>query len=229
VRCVTLVAVTSKQLWLQTLWPRVRSWLPSPPATVVELGCGTLGGFVPALNADGYEAVGIDPMAPEGPGYRHVEFERAELPAQLQAVVACTSLHHVTEPSAVLDKVRDALGTGGLMVVVEWDWEKFDESTARWCLEREVQPDGWLRGRLDAWIASGQPWESYFRGWAGEHGLHSAPALIRELDRRFDRVLCGSGPYVFPELVHTTEADERRAIDAGEIRATRIDYVGRVG
>ena len=40
------------------------------------------------------------------------------------------------------------------IVVVEWDWEAFDEATARWCLERKVQPDGWLRRRLDAWADS---------------------------------------------------------------------------
>jgi hypothetical protein len=34
------------------------------------------------------------------------------------------------------------------------------------------------------------------------------------------------GPYFFPDLAGTSDADERAAIDAGRIRATRIDYVG---
>jgi hypothetical protein len=34
------------------------------------------------------------------------------------------------------------------------------------------------------------------------------------------------GPYFFPDLAHTTAADEQAAIDAGEIQATRIDWVG---
>jgi SAM-dependent methyltransferase len=219
--------VTSKELWLSAMWPGVRSWLPSPPAAVVELGCGSLGGFVPALRADGFAAVGVDPAAPEGPAYQRIEFERAELPADLHAVVASTSLHHVADPAATVDKVAGALGADGLVIVVEWDWESFDEGTARWCLDREVHPDGWLRRRLDAWADSGQPWESAFQGWAVEHGLHSARALVAELDRRFDRVVSDRGPYLFTELVDTTEADEQRAIDAGEIPALRIDYVGR--
>jgi len=210
------------------MWPRVRSWLPVPPATVVELGCGSLGGYVPALSADGYDAMGVDPAAPEGPAYRRVEFERVELPARVDAVVASTSLHHVADPGAVLEQVAGALGGDGLVIVVEWDWEAFDEDTARWCLEREVQPDGWLRRRLDAWADAGQAWESAFQGWAREHGLHGAGTLVAELDRRFERVVLDRGPYLFTELVDMTDDDEQRAIDAGEIPALRVDYVGRV-
>ena len=99
------------------------------------------------------------------------------------------SLHHVADPGAVLDKVAGALGAGGIVIVVEWDWEAFDERTARWCLQRQVQPDGWMRRRLDAWADSGEPWEPAFRGWALEHGLNSAGTLVAELDRRFEQVL----------------------------------------
>lgn len=217
----------SKQLWLASMWPSVRSWLPAPPATVVELGCGSLGGNIPALIADGYRAIGIDPAAPEGPAYLHAEFEHAELPARVDAFVASTSLHHVPDPGVVLDKVAGALAAGGVVIVVEWDWEAFDEDTARWCLERRVDPEGWLRRRLDAWAEGGQRWESAFQGWAVEHGLHSARSLVKELDGRFDRVLCRRAPFLFTELLDCTEADEQRAIDAGDIRAMRIDYVGR--
>jgi SAM-dependent methyltransferase len=229
VRCVTLAAMPPKELWLTSMWPSVRSWLPDPPATVVEIGCGSLGGFVPALNADGYDAMGIDPAAPEGPAYRRVEFEHADLPATVDAFVASTSLHHVADPGVVLDKVAAVLGRGGVVIVVEWDWESFDEGTARWCLERQVDPDGWLRRRLDAWTESGEPWERAFQGWAIEHGLHGARSLAAELDQRFERVVDHHGPYLFTELVDTTESDEQRAIDAGQIPALRVEYVGRLG
>ena len=49
---------------------------------------------------------------------------------------------------------------------------------------------------------------------------------MRELDRRFDRTLCDYGPYFFADLAGIAEGDEQAAIDAGEIRATRIRYVG---
>jgi hypothetical protein len=61
-----------------------------------------LGGFVPMLRAKGYDAVGIDPQAPEQPHYQRIEFERDELPPH-DAVVASTSLHHVADPAAAPD------------------------------------------------------------------------------------------------------------------------------
>jgi SAM-dependent methyltransferase len=222
--------VSSNQLWLDTAWAMVASHLPAPPGVVVELGCGAAGGVVPALLAGGYTAVGIDPQAPEGPCYRRLEFERAELPPDVDAVVASVSLHHVADPGEVLDRVRAALKPGGAVVVLEWDWESFDEASARWAFERldlDAEAKGWLHGARERWLASGQPWDTYLRDWATGHGLHSARTLVDALDERFERVSCETGAYLFPELAHTTEADERRAIESGLVRAVRIDYVGR--
>ena len=42
----------------------------------------------------------------------------------------------------------------------------------------------------------------------------------------FNRVHLADGPYFFPDLPQMTEKDELAAIEAGEIRATRVDYVG---
>jgi SAM-dependent methyltransferase len=209
----------------------VKSNLPAPPARVVEVGCGRLGGFVPALLDSGYRAVGVDPVAPDGSSYQRVEFERSDLPARLDAVVACTSLHHVAEPAEVVDKVASALAPSGLVIVVEWDWESFDEATARWCFERlgPLGADGWLGRRRDEWRASGRTWDDYLRSWSSREGLHGAHGLVGTLDRRFQRLTCDQGPYFFSDLADTTEADELEAINAGEIRATRIDYVGRLG
>jgi len=91
--------MTPGERWLDTLWPLIRARLPAAPARVVEVGCGSLGGFVPMLRADGYDAVGIDPQAPDDAHYQPIEFERAELPHQIDAVIASTSLHHVAHPA----------------------------------------------------------------------------------------------------------------------------------
>jgi SAM-dependent methyltransferase len=196
----------------------------------VELGCGSHGGFIPALIDAGYQAVGIDPAAPEGASYQRTEFERSALPGEVSAIVACTSLHHVAEPSEVLDKIVSSLVSGGALVVTEWDWERFDERTARWCFERlgPEGSDGWLKHRREEWVDSGLPWERYLRGWAARHGLHSGAAILEELGRRFESVHAARGPYFFPDLSDTTEADELQAINEGRISPTRIDYVGRV-
>jgi hypothetical protein len=153
--------VTPDERWLAAVWPFVRSWLPASPARMVEIGCGRLGGFVPMLRAAGYDAAGVDPQAPDGRCYHRVEFERYEPPGPAEAVVACTSLHHVADIGDVLNRVQAALAAGGSLVAIERARERFDEATARWCFDRlpaRAGDPGWLQQRHDQWQASGLPW-----------------------------------------------------------------------
>src|SRR5205823_14022824 len=133
-----------------------------------------------------------------GEHYRRIEFERCDLPVQLDGVIACTSLHHVADPNEVVTKIADAIVRTGVVIIVEWDWESFDESTARWCSDR-AEYGSWLQRRLDGWRGSGRPWEDYFRSWASEHGIHSARELLDRLDDRFQRVACERGPFLFAD------------------------------
>jgi SAM-dependent methyltransferase len=222
--------VTAAARWLAALWPIVAESLPAPPARVIELGCGPLGGLVPRLASAGYDAVGVDPKAPEGDEYRGVPFEELEPLPRADAVVAATSLHHVGDPRVVVDRIASALEQGGTVVVVEWAWEDFDEATARWCFDRlgDGDAESWLHRRRDGWLASGRDWPEYFTGWAQEHGLHPSALLLRLLDERFEREQVARGPYFFPNLERSTEEDERAAIAAGEIRPPRVDYVARL-
>src|SRR5262245_24437177 len=195
------------------------------------MGCGTLGGFVPMLRSSGYEAIGIDPEAPDEAVYRRIEFENAEPLGDPDAFVASTSLHHVADPVEVLDRVASALAPGGVLVVIEWAWETFDEPTAAWCFER-LRPNeqsGWLHRLRDGWLASENPWRTYLEDWARSEQLHSAESLLRLLDERFEREQLARGPIFFPDLAETSIEDEQAAIDRGRIRATRVDYTGRLG
>ena len=221
--------MTASERWIAATWPFVRAWLPPAPAHVIDLGCGSEGGFVPRLRESGYHATGIDPEAPAEPGYERVEFERAELPERADAIVASTSLHHVVDPAVVIDRIKGTLTRGGRLIVLEWSSERFDERTAQWCFAR-LGPDddaGWLHRRRDEWLASGEPWQSYLRGWAKREGVHPGVDIVRALDERLEREHFEHAPYFFPDLAATTEADEQAAIDAGEITACRIGWIGR--
>jgi SAM-dependent methyltransferase len=171
------------------------------------------------LHAGGYQVVGVDPDAPEGTNYRRVEFERSELPRQVDAAVACTSLHHVADPGLVLDKIAQRLAPQGAVIVVEWDWERFDETTALWCFARlgRPEPEGWLHHRRDEWATSGLGWGDYLRTWANQDGLHAGRMLLHELNQRFVQQVCYYGPYFFSDLVGTRETDEQATINAGRI------------
>jgi SAM-dependent methyltransferase len=225
--------MTPDERWLAAVWPFFRDQLPPAPARVLEIGCGPLGGFVPALLDGGYDAVGVDPEAPNGLRYHQVEFERYQPPTPVECVVASTSLHHVADLDEVLDRVKTTLVPAGALVVVEWAWERFDEATARWCFARLAPPPsaggpGWLHEHQQRWAASGQAWDAHCRAWAAAEGLHTGEEILRGLDARFERRLCTDGPYFFPDLAGTTEADEQAAIDAGHVRATGIRYASRL-
>lgn len=226
--------MTPDERWLASVWPFVRGRLPDPPARVLEIGCGPAGGFVPMLHASGYGATGVDPEAPPGPWYVRAEVERYGIPEPAGAIVACASLHHVADLGEVLDLVAAALIPGGVLVVTEWAWERFDEATARWCSARLARPEGqpedqhdWLGERLAQWRSSGQTWDAYGRSWAEAEGLHAGQDILRELHARFDCESLAYGPYYFPSLAGTSEADEQAAIDAGQIQPNRIQYHGR--
>jgi SAM-dependent methyltransferase len=219
--------MTSAERWLAAVWPLVREHLPPPPSRVIDIGCGPHGGFVPFLRDSGYDAVGVDSEAPATGPYHRVRFEELELQEPFDAAIASTSLHHVTDLELVIDRIADALSEGGALIVVEWAWEAFDDETARWCFERLGDDEaGWLQRHHDEWTASAQEWQPYLRDWATGEGLHRADDIVRLLDERFERRFMARGPCVFPDLADTSAADEQAAIDAGEIRATRIDWVG---
>ena len=104
--------MTPDDRWLAAVWPFVRGQLPPSPARVLEVGCGSLGGFVPALLDDGYRAVGVDPEAPEGSDYQRVKLEHNDPPWPVECVVASTSLHHVADLDEVLDRLEALLVPG---------------------------------------------------------------------------------------------------------------------
>ena len=224
--------MTSDEGWLAAMWPFVRAWLPSAPARVLEIGCGPLGGFVPALSRGGYDAVGVDPEAPEGPGYHRVQFERYQSPQPVDCVVACTSLHHVGDLDLVLDLVGAALVPDGAVVVVEWAWERFDEATARWCFARLAPPEpasepAWLHRRREDWAAAGQPWDACCQAWATHEGLHTGRAITRALDGRSTGGCGPMGRTSSPTFSTPPRQTNRpRSMPGRSIQTTAIRYAG---
>ena len=172
---------------------------------------------------------------PAGEGFHQLDFERYDPPRDVDAIVACRSLHHVDDPAAVADHIASALRPGGAVVVVEWAWERFDEKTAHWCFERlepaEADEDpGWLQRRRDGWLASGRALGRVLRGLGGRRTASIAPsASCASWTGASSARSCEFAPYFFADLGDIAEADEQAAIDAGEIRATGIRYVGRLG
>jgi 2-polyprenyl-3-methyl-5-hydroxy-6-metoxy-1,4-benzoquinol methylase len=111
----------------------VLRYLPTPPARVLEIGCGPVGDLTYALAAAGYEIVAVDPVAPEGPLFRRIPFEDFTEPGPFDAVVASLSMHHIADLRRTAAAIVSLLGPGGRFILEEWDRDRLlDEVTARW-------------------------------------------------------------------------------------------------
>lgn len=207
--------------WLRTVWPIVAEQVPRSSRTVLDVGCGPLGGFVPMLRTRGHEARGVDPRAPSGDHYDRRNFQ--DLPYEpYDALVACTSLHHVADLPAAVDALAERVTPSGVLVVIEWAWERFDERTASWCFDRLPEQKTWLHGLRDGWAASGGSWDAHVRHWALQRGMHSGSEVEAALGERFDLDEAGEGPYFFPDLPDVAAVAEEEAIASGHITATAI-------
>jgi SAM-dependent methyltransferase len=195
----------------------VAASLPPAPARVLEVGCGR-GELARAIAAIGYEVVAIDPDAPEGDAFVAVSLEEFDDPGPFDAVVASRSLHHVPDLPGALDKIAGVLRPRGLLIVNEHAWDRMDEATARWFLDRWSAIDPDAPGSL----------EEFLEYWRADHaGLHGYGAMRQELDRRFAERFFAWTPYRHGELRDAVEeAEVRSLIEAGEIRATGFRYVG---
>jgi len=193
----------------------VRSYLPPPPARVLELGCGQ-GDLSLAIAKEGYEVAAIDPVAPEGEIFRSVSLEQFEDPGPFDAVIASRSLHHIADLAGALDKVEGLLRPAGTLIVNEHAWDRLDDATARWYFGHRTAHPHPPRSPAEC-----------RRAWQEDHAeLHGYDAIRMELDRRFVSLFFAWNPYLYYELGGDVEQEERLLIEQGEIQATGFRYVG---
>jgi SAM-dependent methyltransferase len=222
--------------WQEGVEEFVLGQIGDAPARVLEVGCGE-GELALAMARAGHSVIAIDPRAPEGTIFRRVRIEEFSDPGPFDYVVAILSLHHLEDLGKVLGKIANLLHAGGTLIVVEFAWDRFDEATAEWALERlpatsSSEKPSWLQRRCWEWARGGQggtrvPAEAHFAGWAREEGFPSSRQMRGELGRRIIERLFAWVPYLYPDLDDdTSEADESAAIEAGAINATGFRYVG---
>jgi SAM-dependent methyltransferase len=194
----------------------VAARLPPAPARILEVGCGD-GRLARALDELGYEVVAIDPAAPAGAIFRDVSLEEFAAPARFDAVVASRSLHHIHDLGGALSKVRRLLVEGGRLIVVEHAFDRLDEPTAAWYVEKRRAKDAHAPSSLEACLVE----------WKEDHaGLHGYAVMRRELDLRFTERWFAWTPALYLELGDALEQEERRLIEAGSIQPTGFQYVG---
>src|SRR5579871_579020 len=103
--------------------------LPPAPCRVLEVGCGREGGLVRELVAQGYDALGVDPDAPEGRRFVRARFQDFRPDRPYDAVVASRVLHHVHPLGRGVETLA---GLAPLLVVDEFAWNRIDPEGQEW-------------------------------------------------------------------------------------------------
>ncbi|HXH89374.1 MAG TPA: methyltransferase domain-containing protein [Gaiellaceae bacterium] len=196
--------------------------LPGPPARLLEIGCGQ-GALTTALSVAGYAILGIDPAAPQSEFFRRLTFDDLDEPGPYDGVLAASSLHHIRDLDAALDKVVALLGPEGVFVVEEFGWDQLDDATF-----------DWLHGQRRALAAAGRGQapdsvEALRSEWEGERlGLHGEETLLEALATRFEEQAYVRTPYLHRLLGGVaTEVLEQALIDGGAIKALGFHWAGR--
>jgi hypothetical protein len=191
--------------------------LPTPPARVLEVGCGWEGGLTPALAAAGYDVLGIDPEAPEGPQFVRATIEQLDDPGPFAAVVASRVLHHVSPLGAGIEKLARL---APLLLVDEFAPEQIDEPTREWYESQH---------RLLVAAGADPLGPPDLGEWAERHpDLHPSHVVLDELARRYETTFLQWRPYLSRWLGAASEELEQAAIDAGTIRSVGFRYAGLV-
>jgi SAM-dependent methyltransferase len=193
----------------------VLSQLPAAPARVLEIGTGDKGALARELDEAGYDVLAIDPAAPQDEGiFRRLKIEELPDDELFDAIVAVRTLHHVNNLGLVLDKVRDHLAPGGVLLLEELSWDRLDDATAEWFHEQQHGETGLAELKEE---------------WQREHvGLHGHDAMRDLLDERFRERFFSWEPYVYRYLDDSpaTESLERSLIEREAIQALGWRYVG---
>lgn len=181
---------------------------------MLEVGCGDRGGLVPALADAGYDMLGVDPRAPEGPRFRQVDYR--ELDETFDAAVAVRVLHHV-EP--LDESIAKLAALAPLLVVDELAPERVGGAA-----------QDWYEGQYRILAAAGAPPEApeSLDEWRTRHpGLHTSDVLLASLRAHFDETALEWRPYLYRWLRGpTTEALEQALVDAGAFEPIGYRWAG---
>jgi ubiquinone/menaquinone biosynthesis C-methylase UbiE len=181
-----------RRAWIDHL----RSWLPEPPADLVDLGCGT-GSLSVLLAEQGHRVVGVDVSAQMIQHARRkaatagvaVTFHVADAtvppvePTSMDVVLVRHLVWTLPDPHAAIANWVGVLRRGGVLVMVEGRWAPAGS-------EQEQEPDGlrdtipWYGGvDAETLAAAVRPWvaELVVHDLAAEERLWGGPVA----DERF--------------------------------------------
>jgi len=177
----------------------VRSALPPAPARVLEIGAGR-GELAADLLAAGYDVVAIDPAGGPPPVRQLALLDVDGAAGSYDAAIAVVSLHHVNPLAESVARLGHLVGSGGRLIVDEFDVDRFDERAAHWWIEQgqvqrrerpqntpafaeelrgHLHPLGRLADALAPWFDVSVPVRgAYLHRWDLDPGLRDAEEAL---------------------------------------------------
>jgi ubiquinone/menaquinone biosynthesis C-methylase UbiE len=198
----------------------VKSMLPHPAQTIVEVGCGN-GYLCLELARDGHEVLGIDVSPdiievaerssaahPQPSGFGSLRYLCADMntwqasEARFDCVIFNRSLHHLSALQQTLAQVQRLLKPGGRIICQDYAFDRFGEQTACWLYQ--IQRLLFLSGRYNADPATlpdeAASIEALRTAWlsrAAEHHLNRFEEMMSVLHGACHERLFAWVPYLF--------------------------------
>lgn len=169
---------------------------------------------MPALVLAGYDALGVDPLAPAGPGYLQADFR--ELDGEFDAVVAGRVIHHLHP----LDEAVDVLaGLAPVLIVDEFACDRIDAAAQDW-YEGQY--------RMLAAVGAEPKAPPSLDAWRAQHlDLHDHGVVLDALRARYEERTFEWVPYLYRWLRGpVSEALETSLVAAGAFPAIGWRWAG---
>ncbi|HVX43190.1 MAG TPA: class I SAM-dependent methyltransferase [Mycobacteriales bacterium] len=218
--------------------------LPSPPATVLEVGCGR-GALAAELQRRGYAVTGVDPAPDSVAAARArgvtVVAERFEEygGGTFDVVLFTRSLHHVEDLAVTLDAALRHLAPGGAVVLEEFATDGITGPAAAFVYDT-------LEILAAAGVAAGREREHSdpFDQWRSDRAhLLTRAEMLAGLEKRLTlgpvtpaptlwrmiaSQLTGPDPAAAAAIARSLQDIETRRIAAGELPALGFAVAGRI-
>jgi 2-polyprenyl-3-methyl-5-hydroxy-6-metoxy-1,4-benzoquinol methylase len=198
----------------------VKSMLPQPAQTILEVGCGN-GYLTLELARDGHAVTGIDLSAdiievaerskaahPDTPGFGSLRYLCTDvntwqaLDASVDCVIFNRCLHHISDLPQTMVTMKRLLKPGGRIICQDYAYDRFDEQTACWLFQ--MQRLLFLSGHYDTDPATLPDEAASIRAmrtaWltrSSEHHLNQYEEIISALHETCDEHYFAWVPYLF--------------------------------
>jgi SAM-dependent methyltransferase len=194
----------------------VQPHLPSPPARILEVGCGD-GALASRLQTLGYRILAIDSSEKaimrarqRGLDARVVQWPDFE-EAPFDVVMFTRSLHHIGPLEQAVARAKHLLRVPGRVLVEDFAFKEIAPLAIEWLYQVLVvlSEAGVLRSEADGFAArvlreGGSP-----AAWQAAHDphLHTADTMLASLQQHFPDVEATTAPYLYRYVCAVMEED----------------------